>query len=184
MKAPAVFLAVAMAATPAFAIHDAAVEDALGFCVTDAFTLVEAIVTYREGIVVAVHDIGPQPNQAADKRVVEAVQTATAGGVIRMLDALSGCMEGIAPRLAQNPAAYTQAQAVEAELELALEEIDALREALDQAHEFVVGKWGANAVDLATLLLADYWGFAGDLGDEILQFTDDIKVVIDKTRPR
>ncbi len=185
MRVRAILLAAGLvAASPAQAIHDTAIEDALGFCVTDAFTLVEAIITYREGIEVAVRDIGPQPGQVADTRVVEAVQAATQAGVNRMLDALGSCMEPVAGRLAPNPAAYTQAQAIEAELEFARDEIDGLREALDAALELVLVKWGANATAPATRLLSSYFTFASDLGEEIALFMDDVKVITDATRPR
>ena len=85
LSAAGLALALVVPALPAAANHEGTYAERVRHCATQAYALVESIITLRESISVAIDRVGPLPT-ANDQRLMQAVARATAGGPGRLFD--------------------------------------------------------------------------------------------------
>jgi len=120
---------------------------------------------------------------AADQRLANTVHAVASAGVSRVMGALSGCVESVAPDLAPDAQANLAVQAMEIEVDFAIDEIEQMFEAIDAGEKALRAKWGAGGNAQAANFLQPFCSFAFDLEADLQDAREIVAALLDATAP-
>lgn len=178
-------LAVALTAPWSAGAQTMALDDyaeRVRLCSTQAYAMVESIITFRDGITVAVEATGAQPSPA-DQRLMATVAQATGTGAGRMFDTFSDCLIELREGLEQSALAFLYAQEIGLEVDFAIDEINGAFAVIDEAEAVLRAKWGTAGAAQAATALQSFRDFAFDLEGYLEEARDFVAVLVERTAP-
>lgn len=170
MKRLLLCLTLATTPGPAAAYHEGTLAARVAYCSTLAYAYVEAIVTYRQGIEVALESVRPTPLGADGTEIVYAVHFVTSTGVVRAEDYLQECLDTVQGLARPDAQAMTAAEGLQVELNFAVEELDELEDELRTQEANLRARLGERLAPTAPTLLFDYRTFALRLQGKVTAF--------------
>lgn len=165
---------------PAAAYHDATYADRARYCATRAYSVVEALVTYGEGMEPAAAAIVRTPIGPDGLRVLDVVEDVTGAGLERALSNFEGCIESIEADPRPDAAAFLAVQAIEVEVGLGLEQLHDLDDKIDAQMTALRDRLGQNAP--VTQILGGYRSYATDVRTSLQELQARVVRLGDQTR--
>ncbi len=177
-------LAVALTAPWSAGAQTMAVDyvERVRLCSTYGYAMVESIITFRDGIFVAVEATGAQPSPA-DQRLMATVAKATGTGAGRMLDTFGDCLIELREGLEQSALAFRFAQEIGVEIDFAIIEINGAVAVIDEAEAVLRAKWGTAGTAQAATVLQRFRDFAFVIEGYLEEIHDFVAALVEHTDP-